>query len=240
VVGEIKKFRNLDELSESLAREIAALINKEPRTNNYFSLALSGGNTPRTLYHLLGTTYAKSVPWSNVHIFFCDERYVPQDDKQSNYRMVKETLLDSISIPQGNIHPIPTGSKNSVEAAEFYEQDLRKYFADHGATFDLVLLGMGKEGHTASLFPNSSALDEKKKWTAAVEVQAVPPKRITLTYPILNRATRIYFLVSGSDKKDVLTKILNDAADFQLYPASGIHPQNGKMVWWIDSAALPD
>jgi 6-phosphogluconolactonase len=183
---EIKKFRDLDELSIALAKDIADLINQIVKGKKYFSIALSGGNTPRKLFRLLGGTNGKSIPWNSVEIFFCDERYVPHEDKQSNYRMVKENLLDLVSIPQKNIHPIPTSYSNPNEAAQAYEKELRKYFSFEENTFDLVLLGMGKEGHTASLFPGSPALDEKKNWVAAVEVRTTPLSRQS------DKATRPY------------------------------------------------
>lgn len=238
VIGEIKKFHDLNELSSAAAQDISILINKVVSSRGAFFIGLSGGNTPRTLYRILGTTYGKSIPWKSVHIFFCDERFVPHDDARSNFLMVKEDLLDLISIPQENIHPIPTNYSNPGEAAQVYEKELRKYFAVEGNTFDVVIMGVGKEGHTASLFPGSSALDEKDKWTLAVEVRALPANRITLTYPILNRAGITYFLVSGSDKSEIMEKILNHADDFRTFPAVGIHPRNGKPVWWIDSPAL--
>ncbi|MFZ1082606.1 MAG: 6-phosphogluconolactonase [Candidatus Kryptoniota bacterium] len=238
---EIKEFHDLEKLSVELAKDIVDLINRTVRTRKHFSIALSGGSTPQTLYKLLGGTYGKFIPWNSVEIFFCDERYVSPEDNQSNYRMVKENLLDLISIPQKNIHPIPTDYSNPEEAAQTYETELRKYFSSEGDTFDLVLLGMGKEGHTASLFPGSPALDEKKKWAAAIEVQATPSKRITLTFPILNRASEIYFIISGADKVEALEKVarqsasgMDGRADFHVYPASGILPTNGKLVWWID------
>jgi 6-phosphogluconolactonase len=238
VIGEMKKFPDLEELSSAAALDISKLIDKIVSSKGVFYLALSGGNTPQTLYHVLGTTYAKSIPWDVVHIFFCDERYVSHEAEQSNYRMVKENLLDLVSIPQRNIHPIPTDNSNMKIAASAYETELRRILMADGSTFDLAIMGIGKEGHTASLFPGSSALDEKRRWALGVEVNAVPPRRITLTYSILNRTAVIYFIVSGSGKAEVMEKILGGAEDFRAYPAVGIQPNNGRLFWWVDYAVL--
>lgn len=236
--GALKKFRNLEDLSCSLAQDINGLVNKVVASKGVFHLALSGGNTPRTLFNILATTYKELISWKSIHVFFCDERFVPHDNPLSNFRMTKETLLDLVPIPQKNIHPIPTSNLELRTAARNYESELRKFMSDDGNSFDLAIMGIGKEGHTASLFPGSLALDEKEKWTLGVEVNAVPPQRITLTYPILNRAAIIYFLVSGPDKSEVMEEILKGTSDFYKYPIAGIRPENGKLVWWVDSAAL--
>jgi 6-phosphogluconolactonase len=245
MTGQIKKFRNLRELSSIAAHEITNLANKTVSAKGVFYLALSGGNTPRTLYHLLGTTYAKAIPWKSMHIFFCDERYVPHDDKRSNYRMVKEELLDFVPIPKENVHPIPTGYSDPTEAARIYDNELREYFrternmsGNQPSSFDLVLLGMGREGHTASLFPGSTALDEKEVWALSVEVSVNPPRRITLTYPILNSAEAVYFLISGPDKGEVMRRLMDGANDFHDLPAAGIQPASGNLTWWLDDTVM--
>ena len=238
VIGEVKKFQDIEELSSAAALDISKLIERVVSSKGVFYMALSGGNTPQTLYHILGTTYARSIPWDSVHIFFCDERFVPHESEQSNYRMVKEKLLDLVPIPQKNIHPISTDNLNMKTAARAYETELRKIFTAAGTTFDLAIMGIGKEGHTASLFPGSPALDEKRRWAVGIEVNAVPPRRITLTYPILNRTAVIYFIVSGSGKAVVMEKILGGTDDFRAYPAAGIQQENGEIFWWIDSEAL--
>ena len=238
MTGDVKKFHDLNELSEAAAMEIADLIVGTVSRTGSFSLALSGGSTPKTLHKLLATVYRRKIPWESVSIFFGDERFVPHEDSQSNYRMAFETLLSLVPIPDRNIHPIPTDQPDPMKAAEAYETNLRDYFPENGSSFDLVILGMGKEGHTASLFPNSPALDEKRRWAMSVEVPAVPNRRITLTYPILNRASAVYFLVSGSDKRDALKEVLGRRSDFHTYPAKGINPIRGMLEWWVDSAAL--
>lgn len=237
---EIKEFRDLEQLSKAVAENISDLINEIVRAKGAFTLVLSGGNTPRTLYQILATAYDKATPWRYVQIFFGDERYVPHDDKQSNYRMVKENLLDLISIPPENVHSVRTDLPDPNEAAHTFENELRKYFPNAGNAFDLVLLGIGKEGHTASLFPNSPSLDERRRWAAAVEIPATPAKRITLTYPILNRSSVIYFLISGIEKREAFQKVTGRASEFHTYPAAGVNPIDGRLVWWVDSAAAGD
>lgn len=236
--SELRKFRDLDELSESAAANIRTLAAETVSRKGRFSVALSGGNTPRTLHHLLATRHRDEIPWESVFVFFGDERYVPHSDKESNFLMARQTLLDMVPIPASNIFPIPTNLPGAELAAAAYEEELRKVFGDRGTSFDLLILGMGKEGHTASLFPGSAALDESRKWTAAVEVPALPPRRITLTFPVLNRSAAVYFLVSGSDKSSALKEVLGDAGDYHDYPAKGIAPSTGRVEFWVDSAAL--
>ncbi|MCL5268161.1 MAG: 6-phosphogluconolactonase [Bacteroidetes bacterium] len=236
---EVRRFADLNELSASAAEDINRLIVRAVRLKSRFSLALSGGTTPRLLYRILGTTYRDKIPWKAVHFFWGDERYVPHDDKDSNYHMAKESLLEIIPVPVENVHPIPTTYAEPAEAAELYEKELRKFFDTTGDTFDLVLLGMGKEGHTASLFPESPALAETNRWALAVEVAANPPKRITLTYPVLNRADAVYFLISGQEKAEAIARVFDTSTYSHSCPAKGVNPSNGKVVWWIDSS-IPD
>lgn len=240
MTGEIRRLRDLKELSESAAGHVVDLITSTVKEKNRFSVAVSGGGTPKMLYELLATDYAGSVNWKLVDIFFCDERYVPYNDSQSNYRMVKEKLLDRVPIPQKNIHLIPTSHSNPDRSAQMYDEEIRSHFGTGGSSFDLVLLGMGKEGHTASLFPGSPALDETVHFATAVQVPAVPPNRITLTYPVLNRAAEVSFLISGKDKAEVLKDILRGTVDFHRLPAAGVRPLDGKLIWWIDLTALPE
>ncbi len=237
---DVRKFLDLALLSQAVAKNVCDLTKEIVGTKGIFKFALSGGNTPRTLYRILATSYREAIPWEQIQIFFADERYVPHDDKQSNFRMAKEILFDPVSIPAANIHPIPTSLQYPDEAARAYEKELRRYFPDGGNAFDLVLLGMGKEGHTASLFPNSPALDDKNRWTAAVDVPAIPANRITLTYPILNRSSLVYFLVSGTEKREAFKKVTGGTCEFHDCPAAGVSPVNGKVTWWMDSAVAMD
>ena len=172
-----------------------------------------------------------------MHVFWGDERYVPLGDPHSNYRMARETLLDAVPCPPGNVHPMPTELSGPDTAARDYEETLRNYFSRDWPRFDLVFLGIGEEGHTASLFPGSPALEETKRWVVAVKVQAEPPRRLTLTLPALSHAANVYFLVTGSNKAQALRNILNRSPDPKNYPASGVRLSQGTVIWWVDREA---
>jgi 6-phosphogluconolactonase len=201
-----------------------------------FSVALSGGNTPRSVYSLLATEH-KQLPWDRIHIFFGDERHVPPDDPDSNFRMASESLLSRVPIPEKNIHRIRAELDAEVAAKE-YEQELRKYFQlrdGEWPRFDLVLLGLGDDGHTASLFPASEALTEKSKLVTANWVEKLHTFRITLTLPVLNHAAEVVFLVSGANKAQVLSEVLRPGA--KEYPAQRVQPENGRLLWLLDQDA---
>ena len=219
------------------AEAAVATINESVRSNGSFSIALAGGNTPRTLYRLLSSRFRDQIPWKNVHVFWGDERYVPLADPQSNYRMARETLLDAVPCPAENVHPMPTQLPDPEVAAREYEKTLRSYFSKDWPRFDLVLLGLGEEGHTASLFPGSPALNETQRWVVAVKAPAEQPQRLTLTLPALTAAANIYFLVAGSNKAQALHHVLTGPPDPKNYPASGIRRAKGTVIWWLDGAS---
>lgn len=219
-------------LYEAVAKAIAETIAQTLREQAYFTLALSGGNTPRGIYTLLGNVYRQWVEWSRVHLFWGDERYVPHSHPASNYRMAYETLIEPTAIPKHNVHPMPTQPLSAEEAAQDYERHLRQFFGEL-PRFDLILLGLGVDGHTASLFPYTQALQEKTQWVAVGEAPAEPTTRLTLTIPVLNAAKRLYFVVGGSDKAEVLKQVL---AGIPL-PAAMVRPTDGELVWWVDAAA---
>jgi 6-phosphogluconolactonase len=198
---------------------------------------LSGGSTPRTLHGLLASDFRDQIPWADVHVFWGDERYVSPDDPDSNYRMARETLLDHVPCPAGNIHPMPTHFPSPDAAAREYEKTLRTYFGTEWPHFDLLLLGLGEEGHTASLFPGSPALEERTRWVVAVKAPADPSLRLTLTLPALTRAANIYVLVTGSKKASALHHVLTDGTDANIYPAAGVRLTPGTLIWWIDREA---
>jgi 6-phosphogluconolactonase len=240
--SDIRVFADVDELSLRAAEAAVRTINESVRSSRSFSVALSGGNTPRTLYHLLSTRFRDQIPWANVHVFWGDERYVPLADPQSNYRMAREALLDMVPCPAENVHPMPTELPNPEVAAREYEKTLRSYFSKDRPHkdwphFDLVLLGLGEEGHTASLFPGSPALNETKRWVVAVKAPAEPPLRLTLTLPALTEAANIYFLVTGSNKAQALQHVLTGSPALKIYPASGVRSAQGTVIWWVDRAA---
>ncbi len=203
-----------------------------------FCVALAGGNTPRRVYELLATERFKSrVAWSQVHLFFGDERAVPPDHPDSNYAMVYETLISRVPIPAKNVHRI-IGEGNANENAALYENELKAFFAGaRWPRFDLVLLGMGADGHTASLFPHSVALSERSKWVVATKLERLKEERISVTLPVLNRAARVVFLVTGTEKAKTLAEVLHSDPGSELLPAQAIQPANGKLEWLVDEAA---
>jgi len=182
--------------------------------------------------------YRTETPWDRVHLFWGDERYVPADDPLSNYRMNRETLISHVPIPAANVHPAPTNLPTPQAAAAAYDADLHQFFGSAPPAFDVTLLGVGPEGHTASLFPGSPALEEKKKWVEAVTAKAAPPNRLTFTLPVLNQSRDTYFLCAGTEKKEILDAIRaeSDPAHSQ-YPAARIQPVDGRVLWFLDEAA---
>jgi len=203
-----------------------------------FNLCLSGGSTPKTLYDRLAEPrFRDRFPWAGTHLFFGDERFVPPDDPLSNYRMVREALLDRAPIPEANIHPVPTEGLDPERSAAAYEQVLKRF---HGSDrldpgrplFDVTLLGLGEDGHTASLFPGTAVLEERTRWVAAV-IGAKAEPRITLTYPALESSRHTVFLVTGAGKRDMLQRL---TAGDQTLPAARINPI-GSLVVFCDSAA---
>ena len=234
---DLRVFVDANELSLRAAEAAVRLINDSLRAHGRFSVALAGGNTPRSLYRLLASQFRGQIPWTKVHVFWGDERYVPLADSQSNYRMARETLLDAVPCPVGNVHPMPTELPDPDLAAREYEKTLRNYFSEDWPRFDLVLLGLGEEGHTASLFPGSPAFNETQRWVVAVNAPAKPALRLTLTLPALTAAANIYFLVAGSNKAEALHHVLTGSPDAKNYPASGIRRAKGTVIWWLDRAA---
>jgi len=233
----VRVFADVNKLSVQAAEAAARAINESVRYTGRCSLVLSGGNTPRTLYGLLASQFRDQIPWAHVHVFWGDERYVTADSPDSNYRMAKEALLDHVPCPPGNVHPMPTHFPSSDAAARDYEKTLRNYFGTDWPSFDLVFLGLGEEGHTASLFPGSQALGEQTRWVVAVNAPADPPVRLTLTLPALTRAANIYIIVSGSKKARTLHNVLTGVPDPNTYPVSGVRLTEGTLIWWVDREA---
>ena len=172
-----------------------------------------------------------------MYVFWGDERYVSPDDPDSNYRMARETLLDHVPCPAANVHPMPTHFPSPADAARDYERTLRNYFGNDSSHFDLILLGLGEEGHTASLFPGSPALEEQTRWVVAVKAPAAPPLRLTLTLPALTRAANIYVLVTGSTKARALHDVLTGVPEPDTHPAAGVRFTEGRVIWWVDREA---
>jgi 6-phosphogluconolactonase len=202
-----------------------------------FSVALAGGNTPRRMYQILaGDPFRSRVDWSMVHLFFGDERCVPHNHPDSNYRMAYETLISRVDIPSSNVHAI-RGEGDPRENARLYEDQLHSFFGLSWPRFDLVLLGLGEDGHTASLFPHTDALAEKRAWVVANWVEKLRTYRITLSAPAINGAANVMFTVVGAAKAPALAEVLNGANDPERWPAQLIKPEAGALTWLADSQA---
>jgi 6-phosphogluconolactonase len=202
-----------------------------------FAVALAGGSTPKALYELLADRYGDAPYWPHVHVFFGDERPVPPDHEDSNYRMAKEALLDRV--PVGSVHRM-RGELEPAEAARLYEEELRDSFGvapGEAPRFDLVLLGMGEDGHTLSLFPRTPALDVRDRLVAENPVEKLGQTRITLTLPVLDAARAATFLVSGSGKAEAVSEVLGGEADGRNYPARLARPENGNLTFMLDREA---
>lgn len=198
-----------------------------------FTVALSGGATPKALYGSLAT---KDLEWGKVEVFFGDERCVSPERQESNFRMAQEALLSRVPVPEENVHRIRGEAESAEIAAAEYEAELRKVFGEgEGAPrFDLMLLGLGADGHTASLFPGSPALEETQRWVAANWVQRLSRTRITLTFPVLNRSAEVLFLVAGDEKAEAVRRAIEGAPAGLEVPARRVDPPGGKVVWLLD------
>jgi 6-phosphogluconolactonase len=233
---QVKIVPNSDALAHKAAQEFHRLSEAAVQERGRFSVALSGGNTPRAVYTLLASEH-KELPWDRIHIFFGDERHVPPDHPDSNFRMASESLLSKVPIPEKNIHRI-RAELEAEAAAKEYEQELREFFhlTDHDwPRFDLIFLGIGEDGHTASLFPGSKALTEASRRVAANWVEKFQAFRITLTFPVLNHAAEVLFMVSGAGKAQILSEVLRPGN--RKYPAQNVQPQNGQLLWLVDQDA---
>lgn len=237
---EIRTLTTPQELFEAGAELVAHAAKEAVDERGRFTIALSGGSTPRSMYNLLATNARTSLPWDRMFFFWGDERHVPPANEESNYRMANEAMLAKVPVPQENVFRIPAENPDAGLAAEAYEATLRKFFAlDPGQlpVFDLILLGLGPDGHTASLFPDTAALQEKSRLVVANWVEKFKTHRITFTLPVINSARCVVFLVSGSDKATPLQSVLQSDAPGDQYPAKLVRPPNGKLIWLLDRAA---
>jgi 6-phosphogluconolactonase len=237
-------FPDLETLSFGLSEEVVRVIQSHLKEQEYFSIALAGGNTPKRLYEILAQSHGKEIPWSRIFIFFGDERCVPPDHLQSNFAMVQKALLSNIQIPSQNINRIPGEIDPPEKAAEVYEKVLKQYLHREGEapssfSFDLMLLGIGKDGHTASLFPGDNALNEVNRWVVSVTSPpyAEPRRRITLTLPVINESRNIFFMVSGEEKKDVVQSLMNEPDKAGVVFPGGMVSSPGRLHWFLDESA---
>jgi 6-phosphogluconolactonase len=234
---EIRIYPNLDTLSQAAADLLIELAKKSISDKGRFSVALSGGSTPKPLYEALASTdRQEKLEWEKIHLFWGDERCVPPDHPDSNYKMVRESLLQNISIPEKNIHRVPAELDPRM-AAFSYEEALRNLFNGPLPVFDLVFLGMGRDGHTASLFPHSAGLNEEARWFIANYAPERGTWRLTLTKNAINAAKTIVVLVAGGAKADMLFDVLE--GEYQPFekPIQLIMPVDGRMIWFVDQAA---
>jgi 6-phosphogluconolactonase len=234
---EARVYPGLDALSDAALQDMLNVIEESVADRGRFAIALSGGHTPEKMYALWAEKYRAETPWDRVHLFWGDERFVPQNDSRSNYRMTLESLIARVPIPAANVHSIPTNFPRPEQAAEAYETELKRFFGAAPPEFDVQLLGLGPEGHIASLFPNSPALDEKQRWVMAVRAPAEPPERLTCTPVVLNRGRNTFFLVSGANKREIIAALRSEPdSKPSQYPAGRIRP-TGRVVWYLDQAA---
>jgi 6-phosphogluconolactonase len=236
--ADIRIFDDPAKLFQGAAEEFVSQATTAVRSRGRFTVALSGGSTPKSLYALLAQN--PSLAWDKIHFFFGDERHVPPDNPESNYRMVRESLLSKVPIPPTNVFRVPGELPNASDAAKDYEQTLRRFFnalANGLPRFDLILLGMGPDGHTASLFPGIPALQEKSRWVISDWVEKFKTDRITLTLPVINNAAVVMFLVSGQDKALTLKEVLEGQQPGELFPSKLVKPTDGQLIWMIDRAA---
>jgi 6-phosphogluconolactonase len=236
VIREARVFAYAALLTRAVAEESQRIALDAVLAKGRCSICLSGGATPKSLNEVWAREFISRMPWKQIHLFWGDERYVPHDDERSNYRMARETLLSRLSIPPGNIHPMPTDLDDPGKAAIAYDKMLRDFFGEN-PEIDLLFLGVGVEGHTASLFPDSPALGEKQRAVVAVSVPAEPPQRLTLTFPMLNRARNIFFLAEGAKKREIISEIRREPeGNASRFPAARIHTA-GRLIWFLDQAA---
>jgi 6-phosphogluconolactonase len=236
---DLRRFPDSQSLARGAAEYFVSTVNQTLDTQSRCSVALSGGSTPKAMFQLLASNeFSSRLDWKKIHIFWVDERSVPPDHVDSNYRMTKEFLLDHAPIPLDNVHRI-LAELNPKEAAQIYEETLATWFGRDSAVpeFDLILLGMGDDGHTASLFPHTAALAETDRWVVANNVPKLDTWRITLTVPVINSATNIAFLISGESKAQTLHNVLEGEYAPQDFPSQRIQPERGHLVWLVDNAA---
>jgi len=237
---EIRTLTTPQELFAAAAEEVVRAANEAVSQRGRLTIALAGGSTPKSLYNLLATNARTALPWDRMFFFWGDERHVPPTDPDSNYRMADETMLSKIPVAAANVFRMKTENPDAAAVAEDYEQTLRKFFqVEPGQvpTFDLILLGMGPDGHTASLFPHTAALQEKSRLVLANWVEKMKTYRITLTLPVLNAGGCVIFLVSGTDKATALHAVLEEDVPGEQYPAKLVRPRQGKLIWLVDRAA---
>ena len=235
--GELRSYPDLAALARAAATHFVDLALSSIALNRRFSVALSGGETPHAMYQLLATPeFSSRIDWQYVHLFWSDERCVSPEAPESNYGMAWKAFIDHVPISMDNIHRI-LGEEDPLVAAETYEQDLKGHFKAGLPRFDLVLLGLGEDGHTASIYPRSSATSEMRRLCVAVQHPLTNQWRVTLTYPTINAAANVTFLVAGASKSGMLRTVRSGLIAPEEFPASAVDPGNGKLLWLCDQGA---
>ena len=225
------------DLAVAAAELFAAKTSEAVAARGFLTVALSGGSTPKLLYELLvdpNEAFREKIPWSSIHFFWSDERHVPPDHPDSNYRMVNEAMLSHVPVSRDNVHRVMSENPNAEEVAKAYEETILEFVPGSPPRFDLILLGLGNDGHTASIFPGSEVLHETKQLVAAPWVEKLNAYRITMTLPLINNAASVVILVSGTQKAQIVKAILKDS---KPYPAQEVKPINGELIWLLDRAA---
>jgi len=233
----IQVFKDTEELSKTAADLFAQTARKAVKEQGRFTVALTGGSSPAQLYTLLSQApYLQQIPWEQTYVFWGDERWVPLTDDRSNYKMAFDTLLNKVPVPSNQIFPM-WGKTSLNEFAQQYEDQLQHHLNNNVPQFDLILLGMGDDGHTASLFPHTAVLDEKERRVQAYYLEPQSMYRITLTAPVINLAKKIIFLTYGDKKAHALYEVLEGERNPAKYPAQLIQPIKGEVFWLVDDAA---
>lgn len=234
-------FPTKDAFIAGAAEFMAAQATEALAGRGRWTVALAGGGTPQPIYARLAEAgYARRIDWRRVHLFFGDERCVPPDDTRSNYRMAREALLDHVPLPAENVHRM-AGENDPALAALAYEQEIRRLFRSAATpTFDLICLGLGDNGHTASLFPGTASLRERERWIVPQYVEVMQSWRVTMTAPLINAARHVAFFVEGAGKAEMLQRVLHGPFDPDVLPAQMIQPANGQLHWLVDAAAGGD
>lgn len=234
---KIEVHSSREALNRAVAAWFADTITRRIKKIGVAHVCLSGGKTPQELYRLLAAEYSDKIPWEKVHCYWGDERYVPPTDPNSNFRAAYELLFQHVSIQPENVHPMPTGFEDPELAAADYERALREQFDGPLPEFDVVLLGMGADGHTASLFPGSHSLEETERWVVAVSGAPEPRIRLSLTLPVFNAAANVVFIVAGAEKADAARIAIEGRPNPAAIPASGVRPVAGSVTWMLDEDA---
>lgn len=233
---EVKIFAKPKKVAKRVAKRLLKMTQRSPQPR--FDVALSGGSTPKNFFKSLVKKHKDTIPWERIHFWWGDERCVPPNDGDSNFKMVNDILFSNIDIPQKNIHRIK-GENNAEEEAKRYSEEIETNLNVRNGVpvFDMVILGLGEDGHTASIFPGQLNLIEEDKTCVVSTHPITGQQRITLTGKVINNASRIFFLVTGENKALRISEIMNDDEAAKLLPAYYISPENGKLIWYIDEAA---